>query len=102
MIRRPPRSTLFPYTTLFRSFPTQPRSSTSRRGLSRRIAATQASLRSLIAATSASQLVSAVEAPPPPSRQRRSGEHTAELQSLAYLGCRLLPETKEHHADCTA
>src|SRR2546425_9273518 len=69
MIRRPPRSTLFPYTTLFRS----------------------------------------KESPPPVKEQRqapirerlldephdRSEEHTSELQSLAYLVCRLLLEKKK-------
>src|SRR2546425_4522661 len=87
MIRRPPRSTLFPYTTLFRS-----RGCRFRRhpGV----------------------------LPPPPGRhgarlRRRSGaearqrqrseEHTSELQSLAYLVCRLLLEkkkkTREAHID---
>src|SRR5687767_15227481 len=68
MIQRPPRSTLFPYTTLFRSSPTG-----------------TASL------------------PPSPSSssccrtrnsKNRSEEHTSELQSLAYLVCRLLLEKK--------
>src|SRR2546425_8841853 len=72
MIRRPPRSTLFPYTTLFRSA-----SGDERRGL-----------------------------PLPPSHilpvggpvgvaRERSEEHTSELQSLAYLVCRLLLEKKK-------
>src|SRR6266404_6655092 len=66
MIRRPPRSTLFPYTTLFRS---------------------------------------GLQAPPARRRDRggqfarpyqpRSEEHTSELQSLAYLVCRLLLEKKK-------
>src|SRR2546425_208759 len=65
MIRRPPRSTLFPYTTLFRSLPLSP------------------------------------DCCPTRARQRqratlytRSEEHTSELQSLAYLVCRLLLEKK--------
>src|SRR2546425_5831686 len=73
MIRRPPRSTLFPYTTLFRSFlgghlhpahvqahPHLEHESLNRRG-----------------------------------EVRRSEEHTSELQSLAYLVCRLLLEKKK-------
>src|SRR6266576_4867607 len=66
MIRRPPRSTLFPYTTLFRS----PRSSRNVRGVPRREAA---HLRAL-----------------------RSEEHTSELQSRRDLVCRLLLEKKKH------
>src|SRR2546423_10780659 len=66
MIRRPPRSTLFPYTTLFRS-----------------------ALRPLGAAGWAvNQLASS-------DINDRSEEHTSELQSLAYLVCRLLLEKKK-------
>src|SRR2546423_5007982 len=65
MIRRPPRSTLFPYTTLFRSSPL-PR--VPDRGCCDR-------------------------APP----EQRSEEHTSELQSLAYLVCRLLLEKKKKY-----
>src|SRR5687767_15686572 len=72
MIRRPPRSTLFPYTTLFRSH------------LAGRPANVNARLQS---AENAS--------PPIPCRQR-SEEHTSELQSLAYLVCRLLLEKKKN------
>src|SRR6266404_5331831 len=73
MIRRPPRSTLFPYTTLFRS-----------------------------------------RSYPPPRRHhwafvacfriqsRRSEEHTSELQSLAYLVCRLLLEKKKYEGQGNA
>src|SRR5205823_11561816 len=67
MIRRPPRSTLFPYTTLFRS---------SRMARSSPVSA-QPDLP-----------VSAQSVP------ARSEEHTSELQSLAYLVCRLLLEKK--------
>src|SRR3989441_8691452 len=84
MIRRPPRSTLFPYTTLFRS-----RRAVTERG-------PRARRESL---------------PPPRSLEKglvrdatechddthtpRSEEHTSELQSLAYLVCRLLLEKKK-------
>src|SRR3712207_7175774 len=79
MIRRPPRSTLFPYTTLFRSAPRA-------RGLLR---------------------PPAPRPPPAPGRSLRPGrgrgarsasrseEHTSELQSRQYLVCRLLLEKKK-------
>src|SRR2546425_8639276 len=66
MIRRPPRSTLFPYTTLFRSVEGRAFAECRRR---------------------------AQRGHPGPGR-RRSEEHTSELQSLAYLVCRLLLEKK--------
>src|SRR2546425_2050986 len=69
MIRRPPRSTLFPYTTLFRSRSPAAGSSSSRR-----------TCRSSCRGS---------------SRTGRSEEHTSELQSLAYLVCRLLLEKKK-------
>src|SRR2546425_6787248 len=81
MIRRPPRSTLFPYTTLFRS----PISSTSRQTFSPRRPRTAC-------ATSKSAWGAGAAL--------RSEEHTSELQSLAYLVCRLLLEKKKenpHH-----
>src|SRR5205823_10743808 len=68
MIRRPPRSTLFPYTTLFRSY---------------RFHQWQANLRIL-------ELTQIKTIP-----HVRSEEHTSELQSLAYLVCRLLLEKKK-------
>src|SRR6478609_11086832 len=66
MIRRPPRSTLFPYTTLFRSPP-------------ERLPWWRRWFR------------------PAENTRRRSEEHTSELQSLAYLVCRLLLEKKKNH-----
>src|SRR2546425_8567093 len=72
MIRRPPRSTLFPYTTLFRS-------PASGQGAQERHPA-------------ALHLV----------HGRRSEEHTSELQSLAYLVCRLLLEKKKCAGGCPA
>src|SRR2546425_4817486 len=78
MIRRPPRSTLFPYTTLFRSH-------------------TALDLRSLLAV--AEMTVRAAlerkESRGGHTRSDRSEEHTSELQSLAYLVCRLLLEKKK-------
>src|SRR3712207_7574037 len=66
MIRRPPRSTLFPYTTLFRS------------GCSPASGSTRSSIASARS-----------------TRRARSEEHTSELQSRQYLVCRLLLEKKK-------
>src|SRR2546422_6256542 len=75
MIRRPPRSTLFPYTTLFRSF--------------------------RVTGSSGDTVLSmrGAGAPPPslPWDGRRSEEHTSELQSRLHLVCRLLLEKKKKH-----
>src|SRR2546425_1927273 len=81
MIRRPPRSTLFPYTTLFRS---------PRRGGSR--------CRPTGARPGPRRWTTACR----PGARGRSEEHTSELQSLAYLVCRLLLEKKkkkQNHLD---
>src|SRR2546425_2524396 len=102
MIRRPPRSTLFPYTTLFRS---------ASRGLG---AATRG-----VRSAAATALPSSVAASRPEVRTihhrwraphhfrldwehatddgSRSEEHTSDLQSLAYLVCRLLLEKKNRN-----
>src|SRR3712207_7185571 len=81
MIRRPPRSTLFPYTTLFRSAPAP-----GRGGAARQLAAH--GHRGRLGAGGAGG----------GERQRgaaRSEEHTSELQSRQYLVCRLLLEKKK-------
>src|SRR5687767_15326136 len=88
MIRRPPRSTLFPYTTLFRSRGArrQGRGSASQGGLDRADEPRRGlALRRRHRARRRLDLA-AVPA--------RSEEHTSELQSLAYLVCRLLLEKK--------
>src|SRR5436309_14932648 len=73
MIRRPPRSTLFPYTTLFRSHPRHPaRSPGTRRALNRH---------------------------PARVHPARSEEHTSELQSRENLVCRLLLEKKKKNIE---
>src|SRR3712207_7904208 len=83
MIRRPPRSTLFPYTTLFRSaHGALPRGPRQRRG-ERRCALHRRRL--------AGGLMDDRELPDVPAR---SEEHTSELQSRQYLVCRLLLEKK--------
>src|SRR3712207_7194925 len=79
MIRRPPRSTLFPYTTLFR--PAHPRA---------RVRATRAGPRRRPGGTFSPDR-------PAPSR---SEEHTSELQSRQYLVCRLLLVKKMPSSDC--
>src|SRR2546430_9346925 len=94
MIRRPPRSTLFPYTTLFRS---------SRAGLQDPprwpAAASPPPRRPAAAATPLSRDIT--DTPPPPSaRKGRSEEHTSELQSQSNLVCRLLLENKKKHVPC--
>src|SRR2546425_7726268 len=86
MIRRPPRSTLFPYTTLFRSRPRRAGAARLRAG-DRRVHATLAALRR--------RPVAARRARAGAFGARRSEEHTSELQSLAYLVCRLLLEKKK-------
>src|SRR2546425_12425932 len=87
MIRRPPRSTLFPYTTLFRS-----RSERVSRGRSRTRRGRDAQGR----ARGGGHQGMRRERRDQPRRQRvRSEEHTSELQSLAYLVCRLLLEKKK-------
>src|SRR2546430_10650659 len=73
MIRRPPRSTLFPYTTLFRSVPAGDRRRDELRGLAVRPAVLAARGRA----------------------RDRSEEHTSELQSQSNLVCRLLLEKKK-------
>src|SRR5258705_4951059 len=75
MIRRPPRSTLFPYTPLFRSLRDE-------RDHGCREPRVHAPLRPK-------------EQPAPRHRVRRSEEHTSELQSLRHLVCRLLLEKKK-------
>src|SRR5687767_15344355 len=77
MIRRPPRSTLFPYTTLFRS--------SFALTLTARFVFSRPKFRWKCKQRSA--------------RRSRSEEHTSELQSLAYLVCRLLLEKKKKSPD---
>src|SRR2546430_11712431 len=81
MIRRPPRSTLFPYTTLFRS---------PQRGHARQ--------RHLVGHPRARRVLQRAAAVDPQSVPRRSEEHTSELQSQSNLVCRLLLEKKKDAA----
>src|SRR5256714_6170131 len=85
MIRRPPRSTLFPYTTLFRSVGVCAQNRTAGKA--------PTVLKSVERLISIPWVLCLL----------RSEEHTSELQSLAYLVCRLLLEKKtiSHDHDCT-
>src|SRR2546421_2730588 len=87
MIRRPPRSTLFPYTTLFRSTGCWSRCASTGASCSGR----QARRRNCGAATS----TGAPRWPGAPVEVARSEEHTSELQSRSDLVCRLLLEKKK-------
>src|SRR3712207_7218694 len=93
MIRRPPRSTLFPYTTLFRS--AGPACSSPGCAASPAHRVLQAPSPPALAARqpwSCSRLIHAARSTP--SALLRSEEHTSELQSRQYLVCRLLLEKK--------
>src|SRR3712207_8794507 len=96
MIRRPPRSTLFPYTTLFRSVGVSGAARLRQRCRGLRL-----------------RVVDPVEDDPVPLTERRvhrrvedaylrSEEHTSELQSRQYLVCRLLLEKKKIHLETRA
>src|SRR2546425_2478352 len=94
MIRRPPRSTLFPYTTLFRSEndprarPVRPLSCAHRR-LGAVVLSSSWRIKTEL------RLDGAGAAGGAGAGAARSEEHTSELQSLAYLVCRLLLEKKK-------
>src|SRR3989442_9001281 len=90
MIRRPPRSTLFPYTTLFRSIP---RSRVSTRDEVGHYLCPQCGSSSLVRDAETGEVICTncgfhIE---------RSEEHTSELQSRPHLVCRLLLEKKKKH-----
>src|SRR5690349_23973332 len=93
MLRRPPRSTLFPYTTLFRSPPDDLRTAADRLRFVRSEADTGAAdditwpiVAGMLASTLPAHLL---------GERRRSEEHTSELQSRRDLVCRLLLEKKK-------
>src|SRR3712207_8782965 len=90
MIRRPPRSTLFPYTTLFRS---GVRSVGGEAGKPDPVAAGAAGDRALHRRERLDHVVAGIAEHP--VRAVRSEEHTSELQSRQYLVCRLLLEKKK-------
>src|SRR5258708_8873571 len=76
MIRRPPRSTLFPYTTLFRSYEAEVRCAASDVANQHELAVSQVLSENVL----------------------RSEEHTSELQSPDHLVCRLLLEKKKNYS----
>src|SRR5688572_31569229 len=86
MIRRPPRSTLFPYTTLFRSC--------SKRKSRKRSPTRRSRARTKRVKTMRTSLL-------PRARGKRSEEHTSELQSQSNLVCRLLLEKKKKNTKTT-
>src|SRR5438067_9216575 len=87
MIRRPPRSTLFPYTTLFRSGIKPLQGVDPIRGIGQGLAVT-------VAVGPPGEMVGGV-------LRGRSEEHTSELQSRFDLVCRLLLEKKKNYQNCT-
>src|SRR3989441_5605589 len=99
MIRRPPRSTLFPYTTLFRSNASTTAVIAASGACT--IAGNTVTMTSgtgacsLTANWAADSNYAAATATQSTAAAKRSEEHTSELQSLAYLVCRLLLEKKK-------
>src|SRR5688572_32356137 len=94
MIRRPPRSTLFPYTTLFRSQSLRPQALRDHvlfRRRASRMGRRQTRLRGGLAQAAQMGRLAHVDL------GRRSEEHTSELQSQSNLVCRLLLEKKKSH-----
>src|SRR3712207_8736213 len=93
MIRRPPRSTLFPYTTLFRSLPPQ------------RPDLLRAERVPAVVAGTVGDVLDEVLAPARLAEDAlhhvRSEEHTSELPSRQYLVCRLLLEKKKNHSNAS-
>src|SRR3712207_8504137 len=97
MIRRPPRSTLFPYTTLFRSCCRQTERYVAESLLHRILVgnlaiATQPQIVEFVGTTERRLRL---------TQEHRSEEHTSELQSRQYLVCRLLLEKKKKHTKTT-
>src|SRR3712207_8069212 len=94
MIRRPPRSTLFPYTTLFRSKNT-PLASNCQSAVLRPCISWTAMSSAVTSSPRPAKIADAQHVLEPMSRSEspgRSEEHTSELQSRQYLVCRLLLE----------
>src|SRR3712207_9018832 len=100
MIRRPPRSTLFPYTTLFRSNDLLPRRYVSADHQEHR---QDGAYRPRDGGGPARLLRGSrreLRGRPAPHHRARSEEHTSELQSRQYLVCRLLLEKKKENVVC--
>src|SRR5256885_11591495 len=95
MIRRPPRSTLFPYTTLFRSGPLRVSPPTA---AATGIAAARAAALGSVPLVLVEPRVPALDLEHHARDLGRSEEHTSELQSPCNLVCRLLLEKKKSHS----
>src|SRR2546429_2325995 len=91
MIRRPPRSTLFPYTTLFRS----------RAEVDLLFAATDALVKEIVKLDKKEDDEETITLVDELAKAARSEEHTSELQSRLHLVCRLLLEKKKNKTDNT-
>src|SRR3712207_7402852 len=89
MIRRPPRSTLFPYTTLFRSVGARKRWGGGYRGMGQPFKPRSPGSHAI-----------QTQRRPWSAADGRSEEHTSELQSRQYLVCRLLLEKKKNNVVC--
>src|SRR3712207_7484373 len=97
MIRRPPRSTLFPYTTLFRSTKGELAFLIkSNYQLHQGLVALIRAVEMTVFVEDAQRALNDASAALSASQQSRSEEHTSELQSRQYLVCRLLLEKKNH------
>src|SRR3712207_6972379 len=101
MIRRPPRSTLFPYTTLFRSVAMQDEKS-QLQNKTKALRVLRARLLELERRRQEEELSAQRRSQIGGGERSRSEEHTSELQSRQYLVCRLLLEKKNNfpHALC--
>src|SRR3989442_6273940 len=97
MIRRPPRSTLFPYTTLFRSAERGDSATSLRVGAER--SAEVGRDPGLVAGQQYAAVPGEPGAVPAGESEVRSEEHTSELQSRPHLVCRLLLEKKKNEVD---
>src|SRR2546422_4944517 len=95
MIRRPPRSTLFPYTTLFRSIADRLTVAIAAQASGRRIRAASGSRSSSARPAWAMPKVTTASVGIAQAGLARSEEHTSELQSRLHLVCRLLLEKKK-------
>src|SRR3712207_8658752 len=97
MIRRPPRSTLFPYTTLFRSKSACSAGASPGEVHHEKTSSWVSSCARVIWRVREPRLRAPMPSAAPPLSMPRSEEHTSELQSRQYLVCRLLLEKKTQH-----
>src|SRR5690554_7442209 len=96
IIRPPPRSTLFPYTTLFRSSFEEVKNSQMRKTIARRLSESKFTAPEFYL-TVELDMDNAIAARKAINDLGRSEEHTSELQSRPHLVCRLLLEKKNNH-----